>query len=122
MTDWKEYLASHNIESGCQSCEFFYSNDEIGDYGVVYSSSPECMKHGAYGNLRSFPFHKIMPCFTLGFWFTPFSELFREEEFFDLSIHEVYRDYYLPWRERGASVVELTLWEEEHPRKELTHD
>lgn len=115
---WQRYLADKKIDPGCRACEFYHANNEVGDYGTVYSSDPECAKHPTYSNLPTFPFEKVMPCFTLDFWNTPFPDLFLEEEFSDVPIAEVYRLFYVPWREQGAGLAELILWETEHKNKE----
>ena len=113
---WERYLADKKIDQGCCACEHYFSNEEIGDYGQVYSSEPECGKHRTYANLPTFPFQKIMPCFALDFWYTPFPDVFRDSEFSDVSIAKVYRQFYVPWRDRGAHVEELSLWEAEHTK------
>ena len=91
---WEKYLRKHNLAPGCLSCIYV----ERGE------ASPACGLHAEYSNLKSFPFKKVMPCFSLDFWCSPFVEMFHrlapdEEREIQTLWHS--------WLERGERVEEL---------------
>lgn len=66
-------------ERKCLQCESYYEEWE-GEYGG-WLADYGCTDKKAYGQLKSFPFKKKMPCFQIDFWHTRFTELVGEESF-----------------------------------------
>ena len=106
---------------GCVDCAHFYDGGETGDYGQQLSYWPMCLKRSNLGNLRSFPFKKLMPCFELHFWTTPFPDMLLTEEG-DWQVNETKAfDAYQDWVDAGENVEDLLRWMDEHPKQEVPH-
>lgn len=60
-------------DRNCIKCEYWYQEFD-GENGEIYCGD-FCLKPGQehFSNLKSFPFKKLMPCFSAGFWHTEFS-------------------------------------------------
>ena len=68
---------SHHEYVGCVTCEHYFHESE-GEYGGgPYNWG--CEKRPALGNLKSFPFKKIMPCHQVDFWLSEFAESFGKD-------------------------------------------
>jgi hypothetical protein len=95
---WEKYLRKHNLSPGCQACDESSYYSEFGEVGEWF-----CDEHEAYAHLKSFPFKKVMPCFSLDFWYSPFADLINccpESE------KEAAAQWHA-WVERGSRVEEL---------------
>ncbi len=104
---WAAYLAKHHKDPGCQSCMVARYKSKWDDEPGIWS----CEEHPSYGNLRSFPFKKVMPCFQMDFWVTPFADQIQpllDEE--DTKIKEL---LWQAWVKRGSSVEELEAMSDE---------
>lgn len=57
----------------CTMCEN-YSQEWDGEQGEIYCGE-HCSKFPKFSGLKTFPFKKVMPCFSMDFWHSEFADL-----------------------------------------------